>query len=927
MKELAKIYKELGQDFINDLFKDYLVVSEKLSGSAFSFERSGTGLKFFKSNEKPINLIDRTLMVYYEAPINYIKKTTQSFIDSMPVNWRFCFQYFVHNEPGLIRYDNMPKNNLVLTHIQVKNQNGKLIKLIEDPRIIEDWGNALGVTPLLPIFKGYLTDDQKEKIKTFIATPIEDQLEIFKTSSFAEYLITVLNPKLTSTILQDDLTKPIESIIFKFYKPGTTQSMSAKMIDPYTANLLKYKDPIDPKKVPADINEILILDILAFIEERGLRGGEILSSSPDERYLELVSSIFNEYVTRRGKGLKDLGIEKADFAKGDEFKLNIDLIPSKATQDILKKDEKMQDLFKIMLGSLRKKRNPEKAGNILTPSVIEDFNKMVSKIDEVINKPVDDKFKTFSDYLDLKKTNESFETAEDLLIEEKILRYNNFINLGKLMIKESTLPKYKVEKFWSSSYEKYAKSKDWVNPSSRKGNTGEVLRANFGANDGTAETSIQNFLSQMGGIDGSSYYIESLPVGVTSGDYAAYKIIFTKPATDELGQTYKKGDFFTITNKYKVSKTTGEAGIIGKKALTPNAMGLVLSEYKSPADLFSKVQSYVDSTNYPDHYKNFILETTREVMVDSRNGGSYANFESYAKSSNTNVVYDVTDSLFEDIDQISISNFANDYGEVLGGFMLFNVLKDYGAGLRYPTASNEKLVDFYFDNYSISSKAGKGGTPSGDTIIQRIFSHYKEGHLTFDTTQESDFLNNVILQWVNPPKLSRSNTYNNVINLCNINITDHSNSGFWYLVSKVNVQPSSLTQDAIISYCDNLYKTDKEEFLNMLRTLWTKSDISWNESKIKEYGEGFLNLNEKIGPIFYPLMVEITKNLNSKYKAQLTKYAQMVTDVKQIYLDVNIKRGIFSFRTVPFTTAKFVFEQKGSIPNPFNANIGIRIEK
>lgn len=441
MKELARIYKELGQDFINDLFKDYLVVTEKLSGSAFSFEKSGSSLKFFKSNDKPINLVDRTLMVYYESPINYIKKTTLSFIDSIPANWRFCFQYFVHNEPGVIKYDKLPKNNLVLTHIQVKNQSGKFVKIIEDPRVIQDWSNALGVTPLLPIFKGYLTDEQKDSIKKFIETPIEDQLEIFKTSSFAEYLIKVLNPKMSSTILQDDLTKPIESIIFKFYKPGTTQSVSAKLIDPYTANLLKHREPIDPKKAPADINEILLLDILAFIEERGLRAGELLSSTPDERYLELVSSIFNEYVTRRGKGLNDLGIERAEFAKGDEFKLNIDLIPSQATQSILRGNETMQDLFKIILGSLRKKRNPERVGNILTPSVIEDFNELVTKIEDAINKPVDDKFKTFTDYLNLKKTNESYETAEDLLIAEKILNYNNFINLGKILIEADIMDK------------------------------------------------------------------------------------------------------------------------------------------------------------------------------------------------------------------------------------------------------------------------------------------------------------------------------------------------------------------------------------------------------------------------------------------------------------------------------------------------------
>ena len=41
MKELTQIYKDAGQQLIEDLFKDYLVVSEKLSGSSFSFKKDG----------------------------------------------------------------------------------------------------------------------------------------------------------------------------------------------------------------------------------------------------------------------------------------------------------------------------------------------------------------------------------------------------------------------------------------------------------------------------------------------------------------------------------------------------------------------------------------------------------------------------------------------------------------------------------------------------------------------------------------------------------------------------------------------------------------------------------------------------------------------------------------------------------------------
>ena len=436
MKELTQIYKDAGQQLIEDLFKDYLVVSEKLSGSSFSFKKNGEGITFYKGgNQKPINLIDRTIMVYYEKPINFIKSVTSKNLSSIPENWKFCFQYFVNTNPGIITYDRLPKNNLVLTHIKVMTPAGKVTKVIEDPRVIRDWANALGVTPLLPLFKGYLTEDQKKKIKEFLETPKEDHAEIFSTNSFAEYLLRILNPNIQSTTLQNDLKKPIESIVFKFYKSGTKQVIAAKLIDPYTINLMKEKEPIDMRKAPADINEIILLDLLAFIEERGIKKHEILGDAEDTRYIELVSNIFNDYVTKRGKDIAMIDIEKADFAKGKEFDLNVELIPSQRTKDILNSNPKLKDLFKIILGSLKKKR--KNTGNIMTPSVIEDFNKMVDKVTDVIQTKDDGKFKTFDDYLKIKSTNESLlPNAEELLIEDKVLDYNNFINLGKVIVEE-----------------------------------------------------------------------------------------------------------------------------------------------------------------------------------------------------------------------------------------------------------------------------------------------------------------------------------------------------------------------------------------------------------------------------------------------------------------------------------------------------------
>jgi cytidyltransferase-like protein len=447
MQELTQIFKKQGQEFVNDLFNDYLVVTEKISGSSFSFQKD-KDLTFFKgSGQQKINLIDRTLMIYYEPAINYVTRVT-SLLTDIPKDWRFCFEYFVHNEPGVIKYDNLPKNNLVLTHIQIIGTNGKTVKIIEDPRVINDWANKLSVTPLLPIFKGYLNSEQKTKIKNFISIPIEDQEEVFGTTSFVSYLISILNPSLSNSLLHNDLNKPVDSIIFKFYRGGNTQAYAAKLIDPYTKMLMRNKEPGDLRRVPADINEIILLDILSFIEERGLRKNDILSSNTEERYLELISNIFNDYVSKRGNDIKNLNFEKADFVKGDEFDLNVDLINNEKTKALVKDSESLQNLYKIMLGSLRKTRNPDKTGAVLTPSVIADFNKVVNNIKEVTQEAGDGTFKTFNDYLNLKDTNESFfnqEDPEETIIHEREINFKDFISINKIIVEREVIPVIKNE--------------------------------------------------------------------------------------------------------------------------------------------------------------------------------------------------------------------------------------------------------------------------------------------------------------------------------------------------------------------------------------------------------------------------------------------------------------------------------------------------
>ena len=486
--------------------------------------------------------------------------------------------------------------------------------------------------------------------------------------------------------------------------------------------------------------------------------------------------------------------------------------------------------------------------------------------------------------------------------------------------------KGKIEEFWLEGFKAFMKSNDFAKASSRNGSTGEVLRGNFGSNDGTAESKIIEFLDKVGGLKQDSYDIEYLPVGVISSDYGAYKIIIKKRVEDRLGKNYKKNDFFVITNRFKISKKTGEAAIIGKKDLTPDKLEITNLAYESPEHLLSTVSSKIKSLNLPENYVNFILKSTEEIINSRDNIGIFKNLEEYTSSSSTNIDFKISEELFDGIDQLSINNFQNDYGEILGGFLLFKILKEFKTGVSYPQNSNEKLVDFYFDGYSISSKAGKkGGTPSGQTMIDKLHELRTNNTINPDGTKENDFFNNVVDQWMNPPNLSRSNTYNNIMNLCSINISDRDNSAYWHISKETGLGPVQMNQDALVLYLDNLYDEDPIKFKEFIKETWTKSGIGSKVYKnLDTYVDGYLKMGKnKIGIIFYCLQVEIKDVLNEIYGEQLTKFSQMATDVKQIYLQVDVKRGKFSFKAVPFKSANFEFEQKGSIPNPFNANLGI----
>lgn len=414
IKYLNDIYKRQGQNFLDNLFKKTVVITEMLNGSSFSFEKSlGDGeISFYKRDQlNPISKIDRTIMRYYEPPIRYINSLPSKKKEEIPAGWRFGMEYFINQKPVTISYDRIPKNNLVLTYILVKDEFGEVERTISDKRELDYWADFLGVEKPPIIFQGRMNDDQKVKIQEYLSLPFDTLSYRYGTSSFAKYIISVLNPELKKTTLNDDLDKPIEGVVFKFGSlDGQGETVSAKIVDPVFAEITKDNVVKAESFFPNDIYGITVLDVMNFILERGLDSFDFTGDDIEDKYISFICDVFEKFIDERGEEYRGVDFEEPAYLKGEGFEANIDNIRSEKAKALIQEEESFEALFKLILSAFRKLK--KKAGGFFTPGTIQQFNILVREISEYLTEPetISESFiPTFGEFRKKSKT---------LLIEE-----------------------------------------------------------------------------------------------------------------------------------------------------------------------------------------------------------------------------------------------------------------------------------------------------------------------------------------------------------------------------------------------------------------------------------------------------------------------------------------------------------------------------
>lgn len=381
MLSLQNILSSEGQEFLDNLFNKQVIVNEKLNAATLSFKKEHSSemdlnrkLTFYKgsgSNKKEITIADKVMTTFYSAGMTYLNNLSKLIIDRIPANWTFVCRYFPNHQPSFINYSVLPKNNLVLSYIVTSG--GTIIDDVDD---IRSWAEMFDIAYQEPVYKGFLTQYQKEKLNDYLKGKTGNK------ESFSRFIITLLNPSLTHSLYQNDgFDSPIDGFIFKFLSDdGFTKPMSAKLIDPYMTSIISKNKS---GKAFKDNTDVLLSDFAVFMTGQDMDSIILTSKSESERYLELFYRLFNRYIKYKKSQLEDFDVDTNDIVKESidvDFSVDIDKITNETTKKLLKDNPEYRNIFKTLLGSFKSKKPDNYKSLVMSPGVVRLFNDMVDKI-------------------------------------------------------------------------------------------------------------------------------------------------------------------------------------------------------------------------------------------------------------------------------------------------------------------------------------------------------------------------------------------------------------------------------------------------------------------------------------------------------------------------------------------------------------------
>lgn len=373
MSKLITLNGINDQELLNDLFNDEITVFEDVQGSKIWVNWNGESfvIKPKSISNEAINLIDLAMQNYYNPAMSYFNSLDVRVKGLLNKKWWFCFEYFPDNQPANIQYSRVPKNNLVLTSI---NKGGnKYESSIEE---IDEYARLFNVDMIPVVFQGKLTERMIEAIKYFVNTSEDDLEYIFGEKSFSFFFYKILNPSSQNSFLMDDeFHDNVEKLILR----AKNKDISFELLNPL------YKRISDNNSTDfVEIYTLILVNFLNFCQSVDLDEIKLKGERKDEVYIYLMCKLFNIYVSEVRQDLLDFEFTVPEFFDREKFKINTELITNKLTKDYLQESDKLEYIFKVILGSFNRRR--KKPIGVFTDNTVILFNGFVDDISNYIEK-------------------------------------------------------------------------------------------------------------------------------------------------------------------------------------------------------------------------------------------------------------------------------------------------------------------------------------------------------------------------------------------------------------------------------------------------------------------------------------------------------------------------------------------------------------
>jgi hypothetical protein len=229
---------------------------------------------------------------------------------------------------------------------------------------------------MIPIvFQGKLTEKMIEAIKYFLNTSEEDLEYVFGDKSFAFFFYKILNPLSENSFLMDtDFQKNMEKLIVRI----EDNDISFQLLNPL------YKRMSENNSTDyVEIYTLLLINFLNFCQSINIEDIKLKGNTKDEVYIYLISKLYNIYIGDVKEDIINFDFTIPEFFNKEKFKINKELIPNKMTKNYINEDDKLEYIFKIILGSFNKKR--KKSIGVFTENTVKLFNLFVDDISKTID--------------------------------------------------------------------------------------------------------------------------------------------------------------------------------------------------------------------------------------------------------------------------------------------------------------------------------------------------------------------------------------------------------------------------------------------------------------------------------------------------------------------------------------------------------------